>query len=1304
MMRIRSTTSPASLCRLFAFGLAVCVVALSPLSAKAQQVAARITEPVNNAARTVLHGGTPPLVASSSDLGALPASTPAGRMLLVLKRSDAQEMQLQQTLVDLHNPSSSQYHKWLTPAAFSSKFGPSDTDIQTITDWLSSQGFTVTKTTGGKAAIEFSGTAGQVNQAFHTELHTYENKGVVFHSNNVDPQIPSALATVVTGIASLNDVPPLSYSKALGTATFDPKTHKTVPLWSYPVAAGGVYLVTTPGDLAVQYDINPIYNAGTTGKGETIGIVSASGVDNTIVANYRSLFGLPANLPTEIVDGADPGSNGGGAGLEADLDVEVSGATAPNANIYLYTSYETYVSYGLFEAAVRAVDDNVADVITMSYGICEPTLGLSGNLLFSQLWSQAAAQGQSVFVSSGDSGGAGCDNGQTTASHGLAVNGISSTPYNVSVGGTDFYYSDYANSSTISAQVDTYWNTKGSSSPTVSLLQRVPEQPWNDAFGLNVGGTVDDSTTSSGSGGVSNCIVGTSGPQSGAVDGFTFTSYTSCNQGYAKPSWQSAPGVPTDGARDIPDISLFAANGANYSFYPVCAASTDCTAANAISSTGAVQITGVGGTSASSPLMAGIMALIDQSLGGRQGNPNFVLYALANQVPSVFHDVTVGNNNVPCTQGTLNCSLDTNGDGYYTLQKYTAGVGYDLASGLGSIDASALLNNWTKATFSSTTITLALSSTSFAHGTPVTVTSVVGSPSGTPTGAVALVSTSTASSQTSQGTVQLTNGTGQTSLNSLPAGTYTLTAKYGGDGKFAPSTSDGVTLNVTPENSNVAISGAYEGVIANGNNTQPILMTNGLTTLYGSFFDIDAKVYGVSSSASSPDGIATGTITVFDNGTQLTTMNLASNGIAELQTGSFAAGTHVLTFAYNGDGNFNASISAPYTINITKGIPQVLLSFALPAGVPVGGTMQIPVEVTTAAGQLPLTGTITVTLGSQQQTVQLSQSNFLGLSSVGYGTATFNISQTGTFPLNASYSGDSNLQPIATAYNPTTLTVYSSTIASTTTTVTMSSNSVSGDGSLTATVKVTGSTTHIPTGYVSLSQNTNQLQILNQLDATGTVVIAVPNGDIIASGTDQFVATYAGDGYNGPSESVPVSVTTDIGDYSLNISNAALAIKSGSTGTTTITVGAPYGQRLTGTVALTCVTSSASLGCSLSPTSITLPSDPTLVATSTLSITTQSQTASNSVVPRGFNHFVGGVGAVFAMLFFGLPRRKKIRPALFAAAFLTLLVGTVSGCSNPPLAPVSAAPQTASPGTYTATVTAVSSGITHTLVLKITVQ
>ncbi len=283
---------------------------------------------------------------------------------------------------------------------------------------------------------------------------------------------------------------------------------------------------------------------------------------------------------------------------------------------------------------------------------------------------------------------------------------------------------------------------------------------------------MNDATNSAGGGGVSNCTRGVAGTASAYFD-----SYVSCSSGYEKPAWQVAPGVPSDGARDIPDISLFAANGANYSFYPICVSLTDCNPAYVDATTGAESITGIGGISASAPLMAGIMALIDQSLKGRQGNPNYVFYALAWQSNSVFHDITAGSNNVPCKESTPDCSLDANGNGYYSLQKYSAGTGYDLATGLGSIDVNNLLSNWNNATFNSTTTSLSVSPTTFAHGAKVDVTSVVASSSGMPTGVVSLVASSSVGQQTSYGTLTLTGGTGEAEINSLPAGTYTLTAR-----------------------------------------------------------------------------------------------------------------------------------------------------------------------------------------------------------------------------------------------------------------------------------------------------------------------------------------------------------------------------------------------------------------------------------------------------------------------------------------------------------------------------------------------
>jgi trimeric autotransporter adhesin len=1288
-------------------------IAMPAISHAQTAAPAVITSTVDNTKRTSLKGSTPPLVALSHDDGTLDDSTQANQMILVLKRSSAQQLKLDQTLSELQNPRSASYHHWLTPEAFGAQFGPAQSDITAATNWLASQGFTVNKLSKGHSAIEFSGTMGQVRAAFGTSIHSFTAPdGTTFHANTGDVQIPTALAPLVAGVAALNNIPAKSFAHVVGQASFNPKTHVATPTsnantpnWTYPADGGGIYLVAAPGDLAVQYDINPIYAAGTKGDGETIGIVSAAGVDETMVTNYRQLFGLPtSNLPVEIVDGFDPGINGGGAGIEVNLDVDVAGSTAPNAQLYVYTGYDTEISEGIFNAAIRAVDDNTTDVISMSYGICEPTLGLAGNLLFNQIWAQAAAQGQTVIVSSGDSGGAGCDNGSGSATHGLTVSGITSTPYNVSVGGTDFYYAPYG-SSNINDLISTYWNTTASANPTVSLLSYIPEQPWNNAFGLNAGGPPTTGTTSAGSGGPSSCVTGVSAPPAANSP---LVSYSACTAGTPKPAWQSAPGVPADGVRDIPDVSLFAANGYNYSYYPICAQIGDCEASNVDPTTGTEQITGVGGTSASAPLMAGIVALFDQSLKSRQGNINYILYPLASSVPAVFHDVTVGSNNVNCTEGTPNCALDANG--FYSYSEYSAGAGYDLASGLGSIDANALLSNWSKVSFTPTVTTLSASSTSFAHGTPITLTSVVASNSGTPTGMVSLIATSTASSQTSYGTMTLTGGTAEAVFTSLPAGTYQIYAQYGGDGTYATSISDPVTMTVTPEASTVQVTGIYYGVTSTGDTAPVANVTNNMTAPYGSFFFIDARVFGSSSSAADPDGIPTGTITVNDNGQPFTTLNLSSYGFVELQTGAFGAGNHALTFSYSGDGSFNAATSAPLNIAITKGVPQVLISLSLITGVPVGTPLTVPVEVTTSAGQLPLTGSITVTLGSQTQTISnLQQASFGGLSSIGYGTVTFDTSTPGSYTLNASYSGDSNLNPVAQAYNPLPFTIFNTSLSPTVSNLTMSAPSIGPNGTLSATVKVTGGS-HIPSGFVSLLEDGNFVAILESLDATGTVVIPIPQSLLLSNGNAQFIATYLGDSYNAPSISNGQIVNVNVGDFSLNTSQAAVSMTAGNSSTSLITVGSPYGQMLTGNVSLSCSVSSPVLGCSLASSSLSLPvNSPNAVVSTTLTITSKAGTTAALAPHRAVSPWLlGGSGIMAAFCLFLVPSRRYRNKLLMLLAMVCVTLLPIAGCSGtttyktvtqPPVNSTSS-----NTGTYTATVTATSSGIAKTRLIKVVVQ
>lgn len=589
------------------FRLFVVLLSLGVLSAlgigsamTATRRRSRITQALDDRVRVTLKGNTHPLARLEFDRGAVPDSLPTERMLLLLRRSPEREAALRQFLQDAHTPGSASYHQWLKPEQFGELYGPEDSEIATVRAWLQRHGFSVARVTKGKTGIEFSGNEGQIREAFGTEIHTYFVNGEEHHANNRDPQIPAALGPVIAGITPMNDFRATPQVKVLGKALYDRKTHVARPEWT--MSNNPPHLALAPGDFAVQYDLNPLYTAGVNGAGITIGIIGASNVYPNVVADYRSFFGLPPGTLNIVIDGLDPGPStsvnvGNLAELESFLDVEVSGAVAPGATVNLYTAADTSVQSGLLLAAQRAVDDDVAAVLSTSYGECEQGLGSSGNQFWAALWEQAAAQGQTSFVSSGDNGSGGCDNFNLAqpAKGGLAVNGLSSTPWNVSVGGTDFFYSSYNGTAAAqSAELANYWNMTAPnfSAPSTSLLKPVPEQPWNQAFGLDLydGGVYNPNQPT---------IVAASGGAS---------SY------YSKPAWQSGKGVPPDGVRDLPDLSLFAASGGNDSFYPICMPEEGCTGL----SPAFQEITAVGGTSASSPAMAGIMALVNQKYG-RQG-------------------------------------------------------------------------------------------------------------------------------------------------------------------------------------------------------------------------------------------------------------------------------------------------------------------------------------------------------------------------------------------------------------------------------------------------------------------------------------------------------------------------------------------------------------------------------------------------------------------------------------------------------------------------------------------------------------
>ena len=461
------------------FLFAISIFFLINTSITRAQAIPRVTQTVDSSHRVTLEGNIHPLARAEFERGAVGAGQPIPRMLLLMKRSEAQQAALLTLMEQQQDKSSANYHAWLTPQDFGTRFGPAEADIQTVTDWLTSQGFSVDKVYSGRNVIEFSGNAGQVQQAFGTDIRKYEVDGNFYMANAQNPQIPAALAPVVAGIVSLNNFPRVSHAryrgiarKILGHAGLQPQF--TFP---YPGASADFYGLG-PGDFATIYNSKGLIAAGNDGAGQIIAVVGETNIKVQDVTDFRSIFGLPANFSASniILNGEDPGITSQDEEGEADLDVQWSGATAPGATIKYVASASTPASAGIDLSALYIVEHNLAAVMSESYGACEQAFGSAGNAFYNSMWEQAAAQGITVVVSSGDGGSAGCDdfNTQDTATHGLAVSGLAGTPFNVSVGGTDFDQS---------ANPLLYWNPSSGNNPTTgtSAKSYIPEIPWNES-------------------------------------------------------------------------------------------------------------------------------------------------------------------------------------------------------------------------------------------------------------------------------------------------------------------------------------------------------------------------------------------------------------------------------------------------------------------------------------------------------------------------------------------------------------------------------------------------------------------------------------------------------------------------------------------------------------------------------------------------------------------------------------------------------------------------------------------------------
>ena len=551
--------------------------------------------------------------------------------------------------------------------------------------------------------------------------------------------------------------------------------------------SGSHYLA--PGDIYTIYDVNPLLTAGITGAGvgtgsnchsvpagTTCGDIAVMGqvdISTADVSAFRSASGLSiTNLPVTVHEGGDPGSptcttnscspNDGDL-AESSIDVEWSGAMAPSATLLFVNGPDV-----LANSLTQAIDQNLAPILTLSYGNCEAAWGSTELNMYNQLFKQANAQGQTILSAAGDVGANDCDAG-TSAIEGLTVDFPSASPYVTSMGGTQF------------STTSTNWNTNSSSGTANagSATAYIPESVWNEDSAGN--------GFSSGGGGVSSF--------------------------FSKPAWQVETGaagmttlVAPDASRDVPDVALDAAAGGSDVPYLYCAQGF-CTSGFRNSTSNLLV---AGGTSFDSQIFGGMLALVEQKIGSRIGNANPTIYALGNNSAfynttslSAFHDVTSGNNSNPCTAGTPNCP---NGG----TEGYSAGTGYDLATGWGSVDLNNLATDWklvtplglgsTGTAISATSLNA--STTNPAVGTNVTLTATVTGGTATPTGSVQFLVNNVAASGSSSVTLSggVASYTFVTSCSNL--GQQMMSAVYSGDGTYTGSKGPALTSGFGTQTAN----------------------------------------------------------------------------------------------------------------------------------------------------------------------------------------------------------------------------------------------------------------------------------------------------------------------------------------------------------------------------------------------------------------------------------------------------------------------------------------------------------------------
>jgi subtilase family serine protease len=804
----------------------------------------RVPQAINPRAVTNLPGSVNPRANPAFDIGRVDPSTRITRMTMYFKPSAAQQAELDTLLQQQQTPGSPLYHQWITPSEYANRFGLSSSDLEKVEQWLEQQGFSVDRVANSRNAITFSGSAGQVEAAFQTQLRHYKIHGVTHRANASALSIPSALAGVVLSVRNISDFRPHPLHRL-------PSPEAVRPQYTFNSGATHYHFLA-PGDFAVIYNLNSLYSSGYNGSGETIVIAGQSAIDASDITNFQKAASLTAKAPKITLvpnTGTSTLDDSSGDEDESDLDLEWAGAIAPGATInFVYVGNNRNSS--VFDAMQYAVDNDLGSMISTSYGACELEFPTSEIKALESTFEQANAQGQTVVSASGDDGATDCEDSTTSdqATHGLAVDLPASSPYVTAIGGTEF--------SADTSAPGSYWDSSNSATE-VSAIGFIPEKVWNDtsaSLGIQAGG----------------------GGQSSL---------------FGKPSWQKGTGVPNDGKRDVPDLSLDASP--NHDGYLFCASGSDAHSCSNGFLDGQGTPNVAGGTSFGAPIFSAILAILNQKLQSKGlGNVNPEIYALAaSSYSSAFHDTTSGNNKIPCQKGSTGCSSSPIG--------FSATAGYDLASGWGSIDAENFVDAFLASTTSTATTTvLSASNAAPVVNTAVTLTATVTGESGggTPAGTIQFV----IDGANAGAPVTLSGGVATYSYTPTTAGVHTITGNYiPSSGSSSTASSGTLTLTASSSSStsgSLQISATNVTVAQGSSGTSTVTLTSMPKGFSGSValsVSAPSSLTNACFSYTNPTATSSGSVTIYTSKSACTSIG---GGQTMVTSGSKGGGvTRVLS-------------------------------------------------------------------------------------------------------------------------------------------------------------------------------------------------------------------------------------------------------------------------------------------------------------------------------------------------------------------------------------------------------------------------